>query len=54
MLKENTHKEFSLVLGQYTKLLKIKLKESKGWIQASAKIYFIELVNTIRFITFKL
>ena len=54
MLEENIQKAYSMLLGKCTKQLKIKLKQSIGWIQASTIFDFLDLVNLINSIIFKL
>ena len=47
MLEEKIQKAYSMLLGKCTKQLKIKLKQSTGWIQASTIFDFLDLVNLI-------
>ena len=47
------HKSYSLVLGQFTDLLKSKLKQSNEWNAASTTYDVLILIRIIRTITFK-
>ena len=51
---ENVQKCYSLVLGQYTNLLKSKLKQIHEWHAASTTYDVLILIRIIRAITFKL
>ena len=50
---ENVQKCYSLVLGQYTNLLKSKLKHSHEWHAALTNYDVLILIRIIRTITFK-
>ena len=53
-LDKNLQKSYSLVLGQFTDLLKIKLKQSNEWNVASKTYDVLILIRIIRTIMFKI
>ena len=53
MLEENIQKAYSLMLVQYTELLKIKLRKNKGCIKSSTKFDVFNIINIIKLIVFK-
>ena len=52
-MDENAQKSYSLVLGQFTDLLKSKLKQSNEWHFSLTTYDVLILIRTIRTITFK-
>ena len=50
MLKEKFQKAYFLVLGKFTKLLKVKLKNITGWSQSSTIFDVLDIFNLIKFI----
>ena len=53
ILDENIQKAYSLMLGQCTELLKIKLKTTTDWMTVSTEFYLLGLIKTIRSVIFK-
>lgn len=53
MLCENMQKAYSFILGQCTKLLKAKLKQSDDWDNISAALDVQGLMQLIKAIVFK-
>lgn len=51
-LNENIQKAYSLVLGQWTKLMKSKIKQSNDWKTVSTKFNVIDLLAIIKAIIF--
>ena len=41
------------MLGQCTKMIKIKLEQSKGWSEASTKFGVLDIINITKSIIFK-
>ena len=54
MPEENIQRTYYLVLGQCTKILKIKIKLSTGWIKAFTTIEVQEIFIIINYIIYKL
>ena len=52
MTEENNQKAYSLVLRQWTELLKIKLKKSAGRSKKSTNYNVLEIVKLIKYIIF--
>jgi hypothetical protein len=53
MLQENMQRAYSLVLGQCSKLLRAKLKQSSDWAQVSSAFDVLGLTKLIKSIVFK-
>ena len=53
ILDENIQKAYSLMLGQWSELLKSKLKTTKDWATVSTEFDLLGLMKTIRSVIFK-
>ena len=53
ILDENIQKAYSLMLGQFTELLKSKLKTTTDWMTVSTDLDLLGLMKTIRSVIFK-
>ena len=54
VLEDNIQKAKSLMLGQFTKPLKRKRKQSKGWSEAFTKLDVLNNIKIIKYIIFNI